>query len=250
MTLAERIEKFNNLMGDIVPPEVKKDLLDKGFFTAPASTKYHGNYEGGLFDHSYMVARYLKKLTEECRLDWQNPRSPLLVGMFHDLCKMDNYQHPVIAETLRRQRKSETIPSGNMLWTLCSRVTAISRSWCWHSISSSPRKKSCVFAITWELFAISPSGTIIHERCINIQMFCGHTSRYARFPCRGGVGMKARIPNLDFCSIRHNRLSPMTRTSFRRLPRLRRMIAARKSTSISVLSVSHRFGVAPVPGSM
>lgn len=30
MTLAERIEKFNNLMGDIVPPEVKKDLLDKG----------------------------------------------------------------------------------------------------------------------------------------------------------------------------------------------------------------------------
>lgn len=53
-----------------------------------------------MFDHSYMVARYLKKLTEECRLDWQNPRSPLLVGMFHDLCKMDNYQHPVIAETL------------------------------------------------------------------------------------------------------------------------------------------------------
>ena len=84
MTLAERIEKFNNLMGDIVPPEVKKDLLEKGFFTAPASTKYHGNYEGGLFDHSYMVAHYLKKLTEECRLDWQNPRSPLLVGMFHD----------------------------------------------------------------------------------------------------------------------------------------------------------------------
>lgn len=53
-----------------------------------------------MFDHSYMVAHYLKKLTEECHLDWQNPRSPLLVGMFHDLCKMDNYQHPVIAETL------------------------------------------------------------------------------------------------------------------------------------------------------
>lgn len=100
MTLAERIEKFNNLMGDIVPPEVKKDLLEKGFFTAPASTKYHGNYEGGLFDHSYMVARYLKKLTEDCRLDWQNPRSPLLVGMFHDLCKIDNYRHPEAGRTL------------------------------------------------------------------------------------------------------------------------------------------------------
>lgn len=76
---------------------------------------------------------------------------------------------------LSAARKSETIPSGNTLWTLCSRVTVISRLWCWHSISSSPRRKSCVFAITWELSAISPNGTIIHEQCINIQMFCGHT---------------------------------------------------------------------------
>lgn len=88
------------ISGKMTTKKGKKDLLEKGFFTAPASTKYHGNYEGGLFDHSYMVARYLKKLTEDCRLDWQNSRSPLLVGMFHDLCKMDNYQHPVIAETL------------------------------------------------------------------------------------------------------------------------------------------------------
>lgn len=114
MTLAERIEKFNNLMGDIVPPEVKKDLLDKGFFTAPASTKYHGNYEGGLFDHSYMVARYLKKLTKDCRLDWQNPRSPLLVGMFHDLCKMDNYiwignQYEYVIDTLLKGHGDKSV---------------------------------------------------------------------------------------------------------------------------------------------
>ena len=32
MTLAERIEKFNNLMGDIVPPEVKNCLL----YTSPS----------------------------------------------------------------------------------------------------------------------------------------------------------------------------------------------------------------------
>lgn len=83
---------------------------------------------------------------------------------------------------LSAARKSETISSGNTLRTLCSRVTVISRLWCWHSISSSPRKKSCVFAITWELFAISPSGTIIHERCINIQMFCGHTNPICSLP--------------------------------------------------------------------
>lgn len=91
MTQAERIEKFDNLMGDIVPSEVRRDLLEKGFFTAPASTKYHGNYEGGLFDHSFEVARILVGLTDTLHLDWKNSRSPLLVGMFHDLCKMDNY---------------------------------------------------------------------------------------------------------------------------------------------------------------
>lgn len=53
-----------------------------------------------MFDHSFEVARILVGLTDTLHLDWQNPRSPLLVGMFHDLCKMDNYQHPVIAETL------------------------------------------------------------------------------------------------------------------------------------------------------
>lgn len=92
MTLAERIEKFNNLMGDIVPPEVKKDLLDKGLFTAPASTKYHGNYEGGLFDHSCAVMKTLVDLTEKNGLKWENPGSPYIVGMFHDLCKIDQYR--------------------------------------------------------------------------------------------------------------------------------------------------------------
>lgn len=66
-------------------------LISHGFFTAPASTKYHGNYEGGLFDHSLSVARHLVGLTESCGLKWQKERSPYIVGMFHDLCKIDNY---------------------------------------------------------------------------------------------------------------------------------------------------------------
>lgn len=180
MTLAERIEKFNNLMGDIVPSEVKKDLLEKGFFTAPASTKYHGNYEGGLFDHSYMVAHYLKKLTTSR----SSRRSAVLTGrtlahLCWLVCSTTSVRWTTTSTRsllkLSAARKSETISSGNTLRTLCSRVTVISRLWCWHSISSSPRRKSCVFAITWELSAISPNGTIIHEQCINIQMFCGHT---------------------------------------------------------------------------
>lgn len=68
------------------------DDLDKiGFFTAPASTKYHGAYEGGLFDHSLATAEALVELTEKLDLKWERPESPYIVGMFHDLCKCDNY---------------------------------------------------------------------------------------------------------------------------------------------------------------
>lgn len=91
MNTTERIEKFHNLMGDMATEARIDNLFKLGFFTAPASINHHGNYEGGLFDHGYEVARYLKKLTDELHLDWQNGNSPLLIGMFHDLCKVDSY---------------------------------------------------------------------------------------------------------------------------------------------------------------
>ena len=67
------------------------DLDKLGFFNAPASTKYHGAYEGGLFDHSYAVYERLAKLTDDNKLVWQRPQSPFIIGMFHDLCKCDQY---------------------------------------------------------------------------------------------------------------------------------------------------------------
>lgn len=63
-----------------------------GFFEAPASTKYHGAYEGGLFDHSYEVAKTLMELTDSLKLQWLNSTSPFVVGMFHDLCKCGCYE--------------------------------------------------------------------------------------------------------------------------------------------------------------
>lgn len=66
-------------------------LDDLGFFTAPASTKYHGAYEGGLFDHSLEVANSLVELTQKLDLVWERVTSPHIVGMFHDLCKCDDY---------------------------------------------------------------------------------------------------------------------------------------------------------------
>ena len=67
------------------------DLYNIGFFEAPASTKYHGNYEGGLFGHSIMVTQELVNLTKKLDLKWERPQSPYIVGLLHDLCKVDNY---------------------------------------------------------------------------------------------------------------------------------------------------------------
>ena len=63
-----------------------------GFLMAPASSKYHGAYDGGLFDHSVAVYKRLKDLTEKNNLKWKRPQSPFIVGVFHDLCKCDQYK--------------------------------------------------------------------------------------------------------------------------------------------------------------
>lgn len=67
-------------------------MIFKGFCSAPASTKWHGNYDGGLFDHSLAVACCLQKYTEKMMLKWTKADSPIRIGMLHDLCKIDVYK--------------------------------------------------------------------------------------------------------------------------------------------------------------
>lgn len=90
MSKRDRVRAFCNIM----PYRSRmflEDLDAIGFFDAPASTKYHGAYRGGLFDHSYRVTRALVNLTDKLGLRWERPESPYIVGMYHDLCKCDNY---------------------------------------------------------------------------------------------------------------------------------------------------------------
>lgn len=71
-------------------------LTAMGFFNAPASTKYHSSYGGGLSEHSQNVTRILVDLTRDCNLEWSRSESPYIIGMFHDLCKCDQYRHPQV----------------------------------------------------------------------------------------------------------------------------------------------------------
>ena len=93
MTTEERKKIYAVFMPNFFSDKYYMTRLDEaGFFTAPASTKFHGAYEGGLFDHSFLVAKYLVELTEKLGLEWKRDISPYIVGMFHDICKCGLYK--------------------------------------------------------------------------------------------------------------------------------------------------------------
>ena len=41
---------------------------------------------------------FLVELSAKNGLKWKRAESPFIVGMFHDLCKIDNYRHPITEE--------------------------------------------------------------------------------------------------------------------------------------------------------
>ena len=65
------------------------EFLEKtDFYTAPASTRFHNNVEGGLADHSLNVYKELKELTNG---EWSE-ETIIIVGLLHDICKINNYK--------------------------------------------------------------------------------------------------------------------------------------------------------------
>ncbi len=62
-------------------------IVDSDFYTAPASTRHHHSYEGGLLQHSLEVYDNLKKLVGD-----KYPNDKLIiVALLHDLCKIHYY---------------------------------------------------------------------------------------------------------------------------------------------------------------
>lgn len=68
-------------------------LNEIGYYKCPAAKSHHGNYEGGLYKHSVMVANELKNLTDKLGLKWCRSESPFVVGLLHDICKTDDYKY-------------------------------------------------------------------------------------------------------------------------------------------------------------
>jgi hypothetical protein len=81
---------------------VQRDGMDKlinylentDFYKAPASTRFHGNHEGGLLEHSLNVYEMLKeKLSHKPYSDMiqASEETIILVTLLHDICKTNFY---------------------------------------------------------------------------------------------------------------------------------------------------------------
>ena len=70
------------------------DFLDKtDFYKAPASTRYHGNFEGGLAQHSLKVYEIFKKKVKNSLIDIEVGEDTLVIpAILHDICKVNYYK--------------------------------------------------------------------------------------------------------------------------------------------------------------
>lgn len=125
--------RLKNEFCEIFEANIKREGADKllewlkstDFFQAPASSKFHNAFDGGLCEHSMNVYKRLKGLWESEKLVQKNLNNMTLetvaiCGLLHDLCKVNFY-----AVEMRNKKEdgawiqvpyytvSETLPYGH-----------------------------------------------------------------------------------------------------------------------------------------
>lgn len=100
LNLQEQKDRFlelakNNIKRDGID-ELLEYLQKTDFFEAPASTKFHSSFAGGLCLHSLNVyERFVKNLEKEYGEQWQkfvSLETATIIALFHDICKANVYK--------------------------------------------------------------------------------------------------------------------------------------------------------------
>lgn len=100
-SVSEIKEEFIAIYNENIKREGADKLLDYltnrcDFFTAPASTRFHSSYEGGLAQHSLNVYYCLKNYLEREQVKNKfgltcSEETTAIVALLHDICKVDTY---------------------------------------------------------------------------------------------------------------------------------------------------------------
>ncbi len=94
-----------------------------GFYTAPASTKFHGNFEGGLAAHSINVCALLYNQNKIHNLNLSK-ETIIISALCHDMCKLDFYKPTAKNEKIYLENgenapayaRVQTDPLGRFYW--------------------------------------------------------------------------------------------------------------------------------------
>lgn len=88
-------EQFISIFTEYIDRPGSEDLLAwleaSDFFTAPASTRFHGDHPGGLCEHSIHVWEELIRLLKAYPEIRVTAETAAIVSLLHDLCKVGCY---------------------------------------------------------------------------------------------------------------------------------------------------------------
>lgn len=93
--LADNRRAFLQVLRDNVKRDGLEDLItyleNSDFFTAPSSTRFHGNYEGGLCEHSLNVYQCLCELRKKYDVAEYSDETIAITALGHDFTKIRVY---------------------------------------------------------------------------------------------------------------------------------------------------------------
>ena len=171
-------EKFIELLKSTNRPGIEDliSFLEKtDFFTAPASTRFHGSFEGGLVEHSLKVYEILDYKAKNNVLKLEIPDDTIkIVSLLHDICKLNFYKvdYRNAKNALGEWEKvpyytiDDTIPYGHgeksvMMLTEYIKLTNEEKySIRWHMGFTEPKE---LYGTLGEAYKKYPAALLLHE---------------------------------------------------------------------------------------
>ena len=163
--------------------EVIQFLEKSDFYKAPASTRFHGSFEGGLLEHSMKVYEILKHKVKNSLLDLNvSDDTLIIIALLHDICKVNFYK--VDYRNAKNERGEwakvpyytvdDTIPYGHgeksvMMITEYMKLT-VEEKYCirWHMGFTEPKE---AYNTLGQAFKKFPLALILHEADLEATYF-------------------------------------------------------------------------------
>ena len=163
--------------------EVIQFLEKSDYYKAPASTRFHGSFEGGLLEHSMKVYEILKHKVKNSVLDLNvSDDTLIIIALLHDICKVNFYK--VDYRNAKNERGEwekvpyytvdDTIPYGHgeksvMMITEYMKLT-VEEKYCirWHMGFTEPKE---AYNTLGQAFKKFPLALILHEADLEATYF-------------------------------------------------------------------------------